>query len=212
MDGNQRWAKINNLSPKKGYTEGINKITEIVEYSIVNKIKFLTIYALSSENYKRSNIEILFHLIKNDYIKFIKKINVNKEVKIRIIGSKDNLSKEINMIFNKIEKDTEKNDKLILNIIFNYSVIDEIKHISKKVSKIEKLTDKDIKSFMYLNPLPDPDVLIRTGGFQRLSNFILLNLSYTELYFTKTLWPDLSINELNKIVNSFRETKRNYGL
>ena len=214
MDGNRRWSEKNQLSKKQGYIHGINKINEIKNYCINNNINHLTFYALSSENYKRQNINIIFLLIKEDYINFLNSINSENNVKIKIIGEKDNLNKDIKKIFKDIEKKTENNKPLILNIVFNYSLLDEIKNINQKLNdKDFKLdSESDLHSLMYLKESPNPDILIRTGGHKRISNFIPLNLGYTEFFFMNTLWPDFSIDELNEIIVKFTKIKRNYGL
>ena len=214
MDGNRRWAEKNQLSKKEGYVQGIKKISEIKDYCIKKNINNLTFYALSSENYKRHNINIIFMLIKDDYVKFLKDINSENNVKIKIIGEKDNLKRNIKKIFTDIEKKTENNKPLILNIVFNYSVLDEIMNINKKINSknIKMENEIDIHSLTYLNESPNPDILIRTGGHKRLSNFIPLNLGYTEFFFKKTLWPDFSLNELKEIIEEFSHIERNYGL
>ena len=214
MDGNQRWSKNNNTSLMDGYTKGIKKIHEIINFCIEKKIPNLTIYALSSENYKRQSVNIIFQLIEKSYKDFLNVIGKKKEVQIRIIGEKKLLSKKFLEIFSNIESITKNHNKLNLNIAFNYGTFDELINIFNNIknSQSELIDEKQIRANMYLKDAPDPDILIRTGGFQRLSNFILLNLSYTELFFTNTLWPNFSLEELEGIVEKFENTKRNYGL
>ena len=213
MDGNQRWAKKNNKNILDGYSSGMKKIEEVISFCLKENINHLTLYALSVENYKRNSIYLLFQLINNFYNKLINNELTNLNSKIRIIGERDNLPKEIISKLTEIENLTKDNEKLNLNIIFNYGTYNEIIFILKRmISSNVKINEKNFKSFMYLCNSPDPDLLIRTGGYQRLSNFILLNLSYTELFFTKTLWPELEINEINDFITKFKSTKRNYGL
>jgi undecaprenyl diphosphate synthase len=214
MDGNKRWSKINNKNILDGYTQGVKKIHEIISFCIKEKIPNLTIFALSSENFKRQSVNIIFQLIENSYKDFLEIIEKDKEVKIRVIGEKKLLSNKLIKIFNDIESITKNYDKLKLNIAFNYGTFDELVSIFNNIKKSQSalINEEQIRNNMYLKNIPDPDILIRTGGFQRLSNFILLNLSYTELYFTNTLWPDLSIDELKNTIEKFENTKRNYGL
>ena len=217
MDGNKRWSKKNNLHLKDGYIKGLNKINEIVDYCILKKIPNLSLYALSTENFKRDNVNIIFNIIEKNYINFVKNLNKKKSVQIRIIGEKDNLSKRLKDIFTKIENINISNPSLKLNILFNYGFNKEILSIVKKIVDLnsEKRTlinEELIHKYKYINNINDPEILIRTGGNQRLSNFILLNLTYTELYFIDTLWPDISTNELDLIFEKFEKIKKNYGL
>ncbi len=216
MDGNKRWSENNNVSLKEGYIKGFYKIEEVVEICLNNNIKYLTLYALSSENIKRKSVSLIFDILLNEY-KFLSDSKFLNDVKINIIGEKSQLSKEILNIIKNIEIKSNLNNKLILNIAFNYGTDKEIISIIKKILKKNLNNENDIntnliREEMYLSGMPDPDILIRTGGYQRLSNFLLINLSYTELFFTKTLWPDLTKNEIDLIFNKFNKIKRNYGL
>ena len=213
MDGNQRWSKKNNLKIIDGYVKGLEKIEEITDYCLKFKIKTLTVYALSSENFKRSSINILFNLIKDKYFKFLSAINKDNKVKINIIGENENLSNDLKEILGQITTDTINNRNLILNIVFNYGLQSELTHIVKEIIKNKKdITYENIRSEMYLGDQNDPDLLIRTGGYQRLSNFIPLNLSYTEFFFTKILWPDFTIDDLANIIKIYKNINKNYGL
>ena len=216
MDGNQRWSEKNKKSIAQGYSEGLKKLTEIVEILINKNIQNLSVYALSSENIKRPNVALIYDLIRNKSKKIIKQLTEVKKVRIRIIGERDNIPHDILKIFEDAEKIPIENIKLNLNIAFNYGVDVEVVNIVKKILikgyKKDEIDSKIIKSFMYLEDSPDPDILLRTGGFQRLSNFLLLNLKYTELFFTKTLWPDLNVNEINDVINSYLKIERKYGL
>jgi undecaprenyl diphosphate synthase len=212
MDGNQRWALINKKNKLEGYLAGLNNLKFIIDKCIEKKIKNLTVYALSSENIKRASLKIIFNLIINKHKEFLKELLKNNIININIIGEKTNIPKDILNIFKSLIK--KKNPTINLNIVFNYGSLDEIVYIVNNfiINKNKKINKNSVRSSMYLGNIPDPDILIRTGGYQRLSNFILLNLSYTELFFTNTLWPDFSHNELESILLKFSKVNRNYGL
>ena len=212
IDGNQRWALINKKNKLEGYLAGLNNLKFIIDKCIEKKIKNLTVYALSSENIKRASSKIIFNLIINKHKEFLKELLKNNIININIIGEKTNIPKDILNIFKSLIK--KKNPTINLNIVFNYGSLDEIVYIVNNfiINKNKKINKNSVRSSMYLGNIPDPDILIRTGGYQRLSNFILLNLSYTELFFTNTLWPDFSHNELESILLKFSKVNRNYGL
>ena len=212
MDGNQRWALINKKNKLEGYLAGLNNLKYIIDKCIEKKIKNLTVYALSAENIKRASSKIIFNLIINKHKEFLKELLKNNIININIIGEKTNIPKDILNIFKSLIK--KKNPTINLNIVFNYGSLDEIVYIVNNfiINKNKKINKNSVRSSMYLGNIPDPDILIRTGGYQRLSNFILLNLSYTELFFTNTLWPDFSHNELESILLKFSKVNRNYGL
>ena len=192
MDGNKRWSENNNKSITEGYSEGLNKLIEVVDLVIKKNIQNLSVYALSTENIKRPNISLIYDLIRNKSKKLINKLVEEKKVRIKIIGERNNIPNDILKIFQNAERIPLKNILLNLNIAFNYGADGEIVNILKQSLKngykSEEINAKIIRSFMYLKDSPDPDILVRTGGFQRLSNFLLLNLKYTELFFTKTLF------------------------
>ena len=212
MDGNQRWALINNKSKIQGYLSGLNNLKLIINQCIERKIKYLTVYALSTENIKRTSSKIIFDLIRKKHKDFLNELLKDNIININIIGEEKNIPKDILDIFKLPNK--KRNPAINLNIVFNYGTQDEIIYIVKNILNHtdKKINKNTIRSNMYLGNIPDPDLLIRTGGYQRLSNFILLNLSYTELFFTNTLWPDFSQNELEKILLNFSKMNRNYGL
>jgi undecaprenyl diphosphate synthase len=217
MDGNKRWANINRVSLKVGYEKGLNKLKEVTSICLEQKIKNLTVYALSTENIQRTSVSTIFNIIKYSNNKIFKEISFQNEIRIKIIGEKKNIPATIQKEFLNIEKKTKNNKKLNLNIAFNYGTNKEFLTVVKKIVSLyghqeKKITDTFIKKHMYLHDVPDPDILIRTGGFQRLSNFILLNLGYTEIFFTKTLWPDLNKKELLNIFNKYYKVERKYGL
>ena len=216
LDGNKRWAKNNNLSDFDGYKKGFENIKNLVTFTLSKRIPNLTIFTLSSENFNRSSINIIYDIIYDNFSKTFNHLVKEKGVKVNIFGSRKNLPYKILEIFENIEESSLNNKKLILNIAFNYGFKDEIKDILKKVIhnkvniKLDK--EKDINNLFYLGSLPDPDILIRTGGHKRLSNFIMYNLTYTELFFTETLWPDFSENEFSSFINQYLNIDRKYGL
>ena len=211
MDGNQRWSKKNNKKIEEGYLAGFNNLEKIINYCLKINIKYITVFALSSENLQRNSSYLIFKIIRKIYKKLLKDLN-NKKININIVGEKKNLPEDILKIFKKIKN--FEHDNLQLNIAFNYGTQYEVKNIIESFIKdnSKKINLKMIRQKMYLGNMPDPEILIRTGGFQRLSNFMLLNLSYSDLFFTKTLWPEFSIDELEKIFNEYSNIKKNYGL
>ncbi len=216
LDGNKRWAKKNNFTNLYGYTKGFENIKNLVTYTLSKKIPHLTIFALSSENFNRSSINIIYDIIYENFSNTFNDLVKEKDVRIKIFGSRKNLPKKILEIFENIELSSSNNNQLHLNIAFNYGFKDEIKNVLQLIinnhNNINFDNDTDIKKLFYLGSFPDPDILIRTGGYNRLSNFIMYNLTYTELFFTQTLWPDFSEKEFNSIINQFLKIDRKYGL
>ena len=216
LDGNKRWAKNNNLSDFNAYTKGFENIKNLVTYALSKKISNLTVFTLSTENFNRSSINIIYDIIYDNFSKTFNNLVKEKGVKIKIFGNRNNLPDKILKIFQNIEESSLNNKNLILNIAFNYGFKNEIKDILKKITNSEvniKLdNENDINNLFFLGSLPDPDILIRTGGHKRLSNFIMYNLTYTELFFTETLWPDFSEKEFNSILNQYLKIDRKYGL
>lgn len=217
LDGNKRWSKKNNKDVYKGYENGFNKIFELTDWCIDYNIKYLTIFTLSSENIKRKNINILLNLIDDKNLNFNKALE-NKKIKMKFIGDLNAVKPKIKELFNNVEEKTSKNKKLNLNIAFNYGLQYELyKFISQinsnNIDSFKKsILDNSFKKKLLLGFAPEPDLMIRTGGYKRLSNFLLLYLSYTELYFTNTLWPDFSKSEFKQIINYYQNTIRNHGL
>ena len=216
LDGNKRWAKKNKQSNINGYTKGFENIKNLVTFSLSRKLSNLTIFALSTENFNRSSINIIYDIIYKNFSKTFKDLIREKGVKIKIIGSRKNLPTKILEIFQNIEESSFNNKNLNLNIAFNYGFKDEIKNILINIKNMDRNikldNDKDIDNLFYLSSIPDPDLLIRTGGHKRLSNFIMYNLTYTELFFTETLWPDFSEKEFDTIINMYLKIDRKYGL
>jgi len=216
LDGNKRWAKNNNYTNISGYTKGFENIKNFVEYSLSLKISNLTIFALSSENFKRSSINVIYKIIYDNFSKMFEELVKDKGVKVKIFGDRNNLPDKIIKIFKKIENASSSNNSLNLNIAFNYGFKNEINNIIKKITtndlKINFKKSHDIDKLFFLGSYPDPDILIRTGGYKRLSNFIMYNLTYTELFFTETLWPDFSEKEFKSIIEQYLKINRKYGL
>ena len=216
LDGNKRWATKNNRSVMEGYNRGLDKIRIIMQANLEKKIPYLTLFTLSSENLFRNSINNIFKIILNRFEKFLHEIIDENKIKIRIIGRRNNLPKKIINIINKCEDLTSKNKELTLNLAFNYGFKNEISNVIEKIIKSKKIINpqnlSEINDLFDLGNIPDPDILIRTGGHKRLSNFILYNLSYTEIFFIDTLWPDFSILEYNQIISEYYKIERNYGL
>ena len=215
LDGNKRWAKKNNTTLKKAYKNGLKNISNLINNSIEIKIKYLTLFTLSSENIKRKSVKNIFQVIDDDFSFFFEKIIKEKKVKIRIIGSKNNLPDKILSLIDHCENETKQNNQLILNLAFNYGFKNEIKEVLQKIinkPSININNSENIKELFLIGNIPDPDLLIRTGGEKRLSNFIMYNLCYSEIFFINTLWPDFKFKELKLIIDKFNKIERKYGL
>ena len=216
LDGNKRWAKQNKLSNIAGYKKGFKNIQEIVNFSLKIKLKNLTLFTLSSENFYRPSINVIYDIIYNNFSKLLDELIYKNNIKIRIFGKRENLPEKIKEIFDDAEKITNKNTNLNLNLAFNYGFKDEIKQVltnfKNNIENINLENDKEINSLFYLGNFPDPDLLIRTGGYKRISNFIMYNLTYSELFFTKTLWPEFTTNEFEQIIDEYYKINRKYGL
>ena len=210
MDGNGRWGLKYRNSRNLGHKEGLKTVEKIIKSSIKNKIKFLTLYAFSTENWKRPKKEInfLFRLINNYFCKEIKSI-IDQGIKINIIGEMSSLPADIKSTLKKTIDLTKKNKKILVNLAINYGSKNEIINALKKSKK--KINIRNFEKNLYTKNIPNPDILIRTGGHQRLSNFLLWQLAYSELYFLKKLWPDFDKNDLIKIIKKFKKVKRNFG-
>ena len=210
MDGNGRWGKKKNKGRNFGHIKGVETVKKIVKSSISLKIPILTFFVFSSENWKRPKTEItfLFKLIKNYFSKEIDKV-INQGIKINILGDITKLSPDLKKILTKSVKFTKKNKTIIVNLAINYGSKDEILSASKKVKK--KINIKSFEKNLYTKNMPNPDILIRTGGHQRLSNFMLWQLAYAELFFIKKLWPDFNSVDLKRIIKKYFKTKRNFG-
>jgi len=212
MDGNGRWGLDKNKTRNEGHKEGLKTVKSVIDVSLKNKIKFLTLYAFSSENWKRPENEInyLFNLLENFLKNKINELN-KKGIRFRVIGSK-NFDKKLNELISKSENITKKNTNLQINLALNYgSKIEIINSVKKIIKKNLEINEKTISQNLYTKNIPDPDILIRTGNTNRLSNFLLWQISYTEIFFIKKLWPDFNDKDYSKIINKFKKIKRNYG-
>ena len=212
MDGNGRWGLKNKRSRNQGHLEGVKTVQKIVEASIFFNVPIVTFYVFSSENWSRPKTEInyLFNLIKIYFKNEINNIIKNK-IKINILGRQNNLPNEIKKTLISSVKKTKKNKKLIVNLAINYGSKNEISDSVKKINlKSKKIDEENISRNLYLN-LPFPDILIRTGGQKRLSNFMLWQLAYTEIFFLDKLWPDFTKNDLKQVIKKFHKIKRNFG-
>lgn len=217
MDGNRRWARARNLPEIKGHEAGSDALEQIVEEAGKLGVKTITVYALSTENIKeRAKREVwgLFNLIKNSYHKKLKKMMKNG-VRIEILGELNGLPKIIQTIINEIRKTYIKNESIKLNIALNYGgkkeLVEAFKDLIKEGIDLNKIDESEINKKLYTKGQPDPELVIRTGGRIRLSNFLLWQTAYSELYFTKVLWPDFSVKEFKKALNWYKAQKRNFG-
>jgi len=212
MDGNGRWGIKHKKSRNLGHKQGLKTVEKIIKSTIKNKIKFLTLYAFSTENWKRPKKEIgfLFNLLENFLLNKTSEL-IKQNIKLKIIGKKK-FSKKINVLLNKSEKKTFKNKKLQINLALNYGSKSELIHSFNTIKRNKKtISEKNISKHLFTQNIPDPDLLIRTGNTQRLSNFLLWQLAYSEIFFEKKLWPDFNENDYNKILKKFKKIKRNYG-
>ena len=210
MDGNGRWGKKRNKSRKFGHLKGVDTVKKIVSSSIKFKIPIVTFYVFSTENWKRpkSEISFLFKLINNYFNKEIESV-ISKGIKINIIGQTKNLNKEIKKTLKRTMKLTKNNKTITVNLAINYGSKNEIICAVKKIKKNINL--KNLERNLFTSKMPDPDILIRTGGHKRLSNFMLWQLAYSELFFLKKLWPDFNSKDLKLVISKFKKSKRNFG-
>ena len=212
MDGNGRWGLKNKNSRNAGHKAGLSTVERIIKESIKQKIKFLTLYAFSTENWKRPKKEIkfLFGLLENFLVNKIDDLH-EQNIKLKIIGIK-NFSSELNKLLDKSEKKTSKNTKLQINLALNYGskfeLINAFKNLKKKNDTIN---ERNLSKHLQTKNIPDPDILIRTGNTKRLSNFLLWQIAYSEIFFEKKLWPDFNQNDYDKIIKKFKHIKRNFG-
>tara|TARA_A100001011_G_scaffold58531_1_gene57798 strand:- start:1286 stop:1960 length:675 start_codon:yes stop_codon:yes gene_type:complete len=212
MDGNGRWGLKHKKSRNAGHKAGLDTVEKVIKETIKQKIKFLTLYAFSTENWKRPKKEIkyLFNLLENFLVNKIEELH-KQNIKLKIIGIK-NFSLKLNKLLKASEKKTSKNHKLQINLALNYGSKAELINAFKKLQKDKvKINEKNIRKYLLTNDMPDPDLLIRTGNTKRLSNFLLWQLSYTEIFFEKKLWPDFNENDYNKIIINYKKIKRNFG-
>ena len=212
MDGNGRWGIKHKNSRNLGHKEGLKSVEKIIKTSIKNRIKYLTLYAFSTENWKRPKKEInfLFNLLENFLLNKISNLNKQK-IKLKILGKK-NFSEKLIKLLNLAEKKTAQNSRLQINLALNYGSKSEIINALNEIKKSKlKIHEANISRNLFTKNIPDPDILIRTGNTKRLSNFLLWQLAYSEIFFEKKLWPDFNEKDYNKILNKFKKIKRNYG-
>ena len=212
MDGNGRWGLKHKNSRNEGHRAGLNTVEKIIKETINQKIKYLTLYAFSTENWNRPKKEInyLFNLLENFLSKKIEDFH-KQNIKLNIIGVK-NFSKKLNKLLSLSEKKTSKNTTLQINLALNYGSKFEIINALKKLNKNnDKINEKNFRKYLQTKNIPDPELLIRTGNTKRLSNFLLWQLAYAEIFFEKKLWPDFNEKDYIKIINKFRKIKRNFG-
>ncbi len=212
MDGNGRWGVKYKKSRNAGHKAGLNTVERIIKETIKKKIKFLTLFAFSTENWKRPKKEVnyLFNLLENflsDRINDLHKQNI----KLKILGSKK-FSLKLNKLLNNSEKKTSKNTNLQINLALNYGSKSELIDAFKKIKKSKSIiSEKNLSKNLQTKNIPDPDLLIRTGNTKRLSNFLLWQLAYSEIFFEKKLWPDFNEKDYNRIIKEYRNIKRNFG-
>ncbi len=212
MDGNGRWGIKHYNSRNKGHRKGLETVEKIIKESIKNKISYLTLYAFSTENWKRPSSEVsyLFELLENFLKTKISALHKEK-IKFKVIGKK-NFSKKLNKLLLFSENKTKNNSKLQINLALNYGSKSEIINAIKLLNKNKKkINEKNISNYLYTKNIPDPDILIRTGNTKRLSNFLLWQISYSEIFFINKLWPDFNDKDFRLIINKFLKLKRNFG-
>ena len=212
MDGNGRWGLRNKNSRNAGHKAGLNTVEKIIKETIKNKIKFLTLYAFSTENWKRPKKEIkfLFSLLETFLKEKINDLN-EQNIKLKIIGKK-NITLNLNKLLKLSEKKTFKNKRLQINLALNYGSKSELINAFKELKKNkEAINEKNLKKYLQTKNIPDPDILIRTGNTKRLSNFLLWQIAYSEIFFENKLWPDFNEKDYNKIIKKFKGIKRNFG-
>ena len=211
MDGNGRWGLKHKNSRNLGHKEGLKTVEMVMKYCVKKQIKFLTLYAFSTENWRRPIKErnYLFNLLESYLKDKLEKIN-NEKIKIKILGEK-NFSDKLNKLLDFAEKKTINNTKLQINLALNYGSKNEIIYAFNKLRKKKKISENDVSKSLFTKNIPDPEILIRTGNTQRLSNFLLWQIAYTEIFFEKKLWPDFKNEDLNRIIKKFSHIKRNFG-
>ena len=220
MDGNRRWAKQRSLPTKLGHREGALRVTDLVRYCAEIGVKYLSVYAFSTENWKRdkNEIEYLMNLLVEFVFKELNNLHKN-DVKITMMGNMEDLPEKIRKEVERSIELTKHNETLHLNIALSYGSRSEIIRAVKSIIKdcenneinIEDINEESFKKYLFTNNMPDPDLLIRTSGEIRLSNFLLYQLAYTEFYFTEVLWPDFKKDELLKAIENYQQRKRRYG-
>ena len=213
MDGNGRWGLRKKKSRNHGHTEGVKVVEKIIEASISNKIKYLTLYTFSTENWKRPKKEISFLIyLLERYIDQQFENLLKKNIKLKILGNLNKFPSSLKKKLNKVQKISKKNNKIQINLALNYGSKEEIiTSVKKIINQSKSINDKNIKKNLYTKDIPDPEILIRTGNRFRLSNFLLWQISYSEIFFSNKFWPDFTEADFIKIINKYRKIKRNFG-
>ena len=212
MDGNGRWGLKYKNSRNAGHKAGLKTVERVIKETLKNKIKFLTLFAFSTENWKRPKKEIhyLFSLLENFLINRVEELH-KQNIRLKILGSKK-FSPRLNKLLNSSEKKTSKNKKLQINLALNYGAKLELINAFKMINKSgDKVSEKNLERYLQTKDIPDPDILIRTGNTKRLSNFLLWQLAYTEIFFNKKLWPAFTEKDFKKIIKEYKNIKRNFG-
>ena len=214
MDGNGRWAQKKDLKRIQGHKEGVKVVKEIVKHSVKLGIEYLTLYTLSKENFQRPVSEVLF-LIRLFTKTLDDELNLllDNNVKFNVIGDLTKIDKIALSKLKRVEKLTKNNSALILNLAISYSGRDEIVNSIKKISdsNYENIDEELVSNYLMTRRMPDPDLLIRTGGEYRISNFLLWQIAYTELYFTEILWPDFNNKDLDEAILNYSNRQRRFG-
>ena len=219
MDGNRRWAKREGLDTPSGHKEGAENLKRIARYANKIGIKYMTVYAFSTENWKRSQAEVgaIMKLLKFYLRDFFN--NYKDDIKINVIGRKDNLHEDLKEEIEKAVEKTKNNTGMILNIAFNYGGRDEIVHATRKIAErvkdgklnAEEIDEKTFANNLYTANQPDPDLLIRTSGEERISNFLLWQIAYTEFVFSNKYWPEFSEADLDEAIKMYQQRTRKFG-
>ena len=213
MDGNGRWGLKNKNSRNEGHKAGLVALEKIIIQTLNQKIKYLTLYVFSTENWKRPKEEInfLFNLLETFLKNKIEELH-KKNIKLKVVGKKKNFSKKLNFLLNSSEKKTRNNKKLQVNLALNYGSKHELIQSFKSIVKKKiNINEKNIQNNLYTKNIPNPDILIRTGGTNRLSNFLLWQIAYSEIFFEKKMWPDFNEKDYLNIIKKFKLIKRNFG-
>ncbi|TYB30656.1 MAG: isoprenyl transferase [Candidatus Mcinerneyibacterium aminivorans] len=216
MDGNGRWAKQRNLSRSKGHKEGVKTTKKIIEYSAKIDIKYLTLYAFSAENWKRPRREVSFLMnLFNSTIDRELDDLIEKNVKVKFIGRREGLGGSIRRRIENAEKKTKDGKKLVLTVALNYGgrkeIVDAVKNLIKDEISAEQIDEETFSKYLYTSGTPDPDLVIRTSGEYRISNYLLWQIAYSELYITDVLWPDFDEKELDRAIKDYKSRNRRFG-
>ncbi len=213
MDGNGRWGIKKKKSRNYGHKKGIEVVEKIISACIDNNIKYLTLFVFSTENWKRpiNEIKYLFKLLNNYIDNKIEKL-IQKKIKIKVIGNINPFPKALKSKILKVQNLTKFNDQIQINMALNYGSREEIISTMKKIKKKNlRINEKNIKNNLYTKDMPDPEILIRTGDTNRISNFLVWQAIYSEIFFVKKMWPDFNKNDLNNILKKFNKINRNFG-